>query len=100
MLEALVSEVVRVLRPGGRFIFMDAVKTDSRVSRLLWHYDRGAHPRTKPELESHLKPRFKMVREEAAWHLHLYFLFLLEPIQSTCGLRPSDRPHREQQVQK
>ncbi len=84
-LDHLFSEVRRVLRPGGRFLFMDAVRTSSTVSDLLWRYDRGAHPRAEDLLRSCLDRYFDLLHREAHWNLHQYVLFVLapRPVQSS-----------------
>ncbi len=52
-LERLFAEAARALRPGGRFLFLDAVAAPSRLrSRLLWRYDRGSHPRDARDLRA------------------------------------------------
>jgi SAM-dependent methyltransferase len=78
-LDRLFAEIQRVLRPDGRLLFMDAVRTDRAVSNLLWRYDRGAHPRPESDLLRHLQPHFTVLQREAHWNLHLYLLFLLAP---------------------
>jgi len=52
-LTGLVSEAMRVLTPGGQFVFFDAVWAPSRpLSRLMWRYDRGSHPRPTETLRA------------------------------------------------
>ena len=90
-LDRLFAEIQRVLRPDGRLLFMDAVRTDRAVSNLLWRYDRGAHPRPESDLLRHVEPRFKVLRREAHWHLHLYVLYLLAPMapsEAAAVIRP------------
>lgn len=78
-LDGLFAEIARVLRPTGTFLFMDAVRTDRSVSKLLWRYDRGAHPRLESDLVSHFEGYFRVVHREAHWHLHHYLLYVLAP---------------------
>ena len=47
-LESLCAELSRVAR--NRLFFLDAVRSPSPVARLLWKYDRGAHPRSDAAL--------------------------------------------------
>jgi len=43
----MLAEVARVLRPGGTFVFLDAVWNPTRwAGRVIWRYDRGSFPRT------------------------------------------------------
>jgi SAM-dependent methyltransferase len=79
LLDRLFTEIRRVLRPGGRFLFLDAVRTGRTVSDLLWRYDRGAHPRSEADLRQHLESCFTLVHREAHWHLHQYLLLVLVP---------------------
>ncbi len=45
------SEAMRVLKPEGCFILVDPLwRPKHVVSRLLWAYDRGEHPRTGDRL--------------------------------------------------
>jgi SAM-dependent methyltransferase len=80
-LDHLFDEIRRVLRPDGRFLFMDCVKIDGAVSKLLWRYDRGAHPRPESELVARLGRCFKVLHHEAHRNLHQYVLYLLAPIE-------------------
>lgn len=78
-LDCLFAEIARVLRPTGTFLFMDAVKTERSVTKLLWRYDRGAHPRLESDLVSHFRPYFQVVHREVHWHLHQYVIYVLTP---------------------
>lgn len=50
-LRQALSEAMRVLKPGGCFILVDPLwRSKHVVSRLLWAYDRGDHPRTAERL--------------------------------------------------
>ncbi len=82
-LDDLFSEIWRVLRPNGQFLFMDSMKNDRRVSNVLWRYDRGAYPRPEADLRLHLDRHFELLHREAHWHLHQYVLLLLAPIPSS-----------------
>jgi SAM-dependent methyltransferase len=79
-LDRLFDEIRRVLRPEGRFLFMDAVRTDRAVSNLLWRYDRGAHPRPESELRPRLDRCFQLLQRDMHRHLHQYMLLLLAPL--------------------
>jgi SAM-dependent methyltransferase len=48
-MHAALAEIARVT--ADRFVFIDALRNERRwLSRLLWRYDRGRHPRTREEL--------------------------------------------------
>lgn len=70
-LEALLAEVARVCRK--RFVFLDAVATPRLLSRLLWRYDRGSHPRGEARLREAFARWFEIEREEryTTWHRFL-----------------------------
>ena len=94
VLDDMFDEIWRVLRPSGQFLFMDAVKTGRLASRVLWHYDRGSHPRSEPDLLERLQRRFRIVSREAYWNFHTYLLFALEPLEVAVAVRPGPSvPH-------
>lgn len=82
-LDHLLGEIRRVLRPDGRLLFMDAVRTNRRASNLLWRYDRGSHPRLEPDLMTSLGRHFSVLHRESHVNFHLYVLLLLAPLSST-----------------
>lgn len=79
VLDRMFDEIVRVLKPGGKLIFMDAVKTPKVASKLLWRYDRGSHPRWEPDLRQYIDRHFEVRHREERWNFHLYVLYLLVP---------------------
>ena len=77
-LHLLFSEIARVVRK--RLIFLDALWRDtSRISRLLWKYDRGSYPRTVDELSSALERWFKIENSERYSIHHEYLLCTATP---------------------
>jgi ubiquinone/menaquinone biosynthesis C-methylase UbiE len=78
------AEIRRIVKPGGFFVFVDALYVPARpASRLLWAYDRGAHPRTERELRQMLGEYARIVESStpALWH-HRYLVCLAEPLRS------------------
>jgi SAM-dependent methyltransferase len=74
---ALLDESARVLRPGGLFIFVDAVWAPRRLpGRLLWSLDRGANPRRPAALHAALRRRFTIRHWEQFAIYHTYVLAL------------------------
>jgi SAM-dependent methyltransferase len=74
---AMLDELRRVARE--RVVFLDAVATPAWKSRLLWRYDRGAHPRTADELRRALHSRFDVVSDDEFSVLHRYLLIAGRP---------------------
>jgi SAM-dependent methyltransferase len=66
------DELRRVVRE--RVVFFDAVASPRRVSRLLWRYDRGRHPRPPDVLKRELAKRFELESVEEFTALHRYLL--------------------------
>jgi ubiquinone/menaquinone biosynthesis C-methylase UbiE len=77
-LRAALSEVARVCR--GNLIFLDAVREDaSVVSKLLWKYDRGSHPRHASALRAAIEQYFEIDHEESYSVYHHYWLCMGRP---------------------
>jgi len=81
-LERVVSELARVTR--GHLVFLDALRNDRRsLSRWLWRFDRGRHPRTRSELQSVLERRFRLRNPEEFTVHHQYALWIGSPLLPT-----------------
>lgn len=79
-LTAFFSEAVRILKPEGCFVFMDAVWKPKRwVSRLLWRYDRGSHPRKLETLQGLLEQQGKILAWEVFSIYHTYVIAVVAP---------------------
>jgi ubiquinone/menaquinone biosynthesis C-methylase UbiE len=77
-LDVVFAECARVLRPEGRFVFLDALRRPDRwLSRRLWSVDRGAHPHDAETLRSLLGEHFDIEAEERFAILHDYLLLAL-----------------------
>jgi SAM-dependent methyltransferase len=77
-LDNFLQSLARICRHG--FIFMDVLdRPDSRVSRLLWKYDRGSFPRTPYVLRTFLERYFKIQSEEYYSVYHHCMLCLAVP---------------------
>lgn len=75
VLPSLFIEGVRALKPGGRFIFLDAVWAPSRwTGRLLWKYDRGSYPRSKETLKALIAGQCAIVHWQEFRVFHTYVL--------------------------
>jgi ubiquinone/menaquinone biosynthesis C-methylase UbiE len=76
-LSRVVAELARVSR---RLVFVDPLRrSDSRVSKLLWRYDRGAQPRSRDELHDALARAFDLSFETSYRVLHTYVLCVGSP---------------------
>ena len=76
----LFSEIRRVLKPGGQFIYVDCVwRPESRIARMLWKYDRGSHPRAEEELRRAFDPYFEILDVRSCVNNHRYVMFALSP---------------------
>ena len=76
-LPRLFEEAARVV--SGRFVFLDATRTDRWASRALWHYDRGSNPRRAEVLEAEMARHFRLVHAERFAIIHTYSLLVGEP---------------------
>jgi SAM-dependent methyltransferase len=72
-LDSFLRSVARVCQRG--FIFLDGTdRPQSFISRLLWKYDRGSHPRT-PEVLREFLERYFIIRSEELYRIyHTYLL--------------------------
>lgn len=72
-LPPLFRESARVLKPRGRMLFIDAVQAPERWrSRVLWRYDRGAHPRMVETLRQAMAGEFDIAHWEVFANYHRY----------------------------
>lgn len=75
----LFHECVRILSPGGRFVFLDPVWNPQRMAgRWLWKYDRGSFPRSTPQLLSAIEKNFTILHSETFAIYHEYLLCIAE----------------------
>jgi ubiquinone/menaquinone biosynthesis C-methylase UbiE len=76
----MVAECWRVIKPGGRLLFLDAVWAPSwLVGRFMWRIDQGSHPRTEERMRAVLETHFEIERRVGYPILHQYFLALALP---------------------
>jgi ubiquinone/menaquinone biosynthesis C-methylase UbiE len=81
-LKRMLLEIVRILRPGGRLLFFDALwKPYWPPGRLLWSLDRGSHPRTKETLLSILTKHVRIIDQEEFRLAHEYLLLVTSRTQ-------------------
>lgn len=82
VLQQMIAEAARVLKPTGTFILTDAVWKPTRwPGRLLWHYDRGSFPRPatylKDALTAHLD--VKQWHHFRVWHEYVIAVSVPSP---------------------
>ena len=74
------SEISRILKPGGEFVFLDGVWSKRRViSRLFWRLDAGRHPRESTDLMRAIESRFEVVASEEFALVHHAILVTARP---------------------
>ena len=92
VLKDVFAECQRVLRAGGRFIFLDWLRRVDRLpSRILCALDRGAHPYVAERLQQLLENRFEIDRSDRLAIFHEYLLMVLrskEPDRRANGHAP------------
>jgi SAM-dependent methyltransferase len=78
--EKTLAEIRRVLKPGGTFVFLDGVWTRQRwISRLVWHFDVGRHPREAGRLEADIAKQFEVEDLERFAAIHRCIVLLARP---------------------
>jgi ubiquinone/menaquinone biosynthesis C-methylase UbiE len=78
----LFQETRRVLKDSGSLLLVEPIwRSDSRVSRLLWRYDRGSHPRTPESLSSSMSEHFVVRRMQRlkTWHTYAFYVATPKP---------------------
>jgi len=77
----VLPELARVT--SGRLLFLEPLRNDRRaISRWLWRYDRGRHPRTRPALVALLERSFELVKVEEFAVYHEYLLCVGKPLRA------------------
>lgn len=77
--EAVLDETRRVLRPTGRFVFLDAILSERWIGRTLWGLDRGSYPRSPAALRAAVARRFHIQGDEQFRLWHEYLLLVSHP---------------------
>jgi SAM-dependent methyltransferase len=71
------SEVRRILKSDGHFIFLDGVLTPRRwLSLVFWRFDVGRYPRISSDLEGAITSLFEVVSVERFAAIHKCILML------------------------
>lgn len=85
VLAAALQEFQRVLRSSGVLLCVEPLWAPSRpFGRLLWRYDRGAHPRSNDALRTLLERGFAPLHTEQYAIWHEYLLWLGRPRSPQC----------------
>jgi len=73
-----VREMARITR--HRLVFVDALwSARPSLGRILWRYDRGAHPRTAERLRQALEAHFEIESTDRFRAIHRYMLCVCRP---------------------
>lgn len=84
-LPRFVAELARITR--GRLVLVDPLWTPRpSLGRVLWRYDRGAHPRTAEQLRNALEAEFEIETVDRFRAIHRYVLYVARPLS-----RPGSR---------
>ncbi len=80
LLPSLFREAARMLKPDGRFLFLDATWQPRRwPGRLLWAYDRGSFPRTEETLRHLINRDLSVLHWQRFAVFHEYMLAVARP---------------------
>jgi SAM-dependent methyltransferase len=86
------SEVRRVLKPDGYFVFVDALWSPRRyISRLAWSLDAGRFPRVSERLEGDIAKSFDVESVQRLTLVHHCIMLTGRP-RSATGLLYPTRP--------
>jgi SAM-dependent methyltransferase len=71
------NEIERVLKPGGYFIFLDALLNDDRwISIWFWKLDNGKWPRRNPVLTKDISNVFEIINTDTFSLIHDVMLII------------------------
>lgn len=77
-LPLLFSELARVIKQ--KLIFLEPLKyKESKISNMLWKYDRGRYPRSIQAICSAIEPWFEIEQKERYSIYHHYILCINKP---------------------
>jgi ubiquinone/menaquinone biosynthesis C-methylase UbiE len=75
LLSEFFREAMRILKPTGKFVVLDAVWSPKRwASRILWRYDRGSFPRPLETLRQELSRHGKLTHWDEFAVFHRYVI--------------------------
>lgn len=78
--EKTLQEIRRILKPEGTFVFLDGVWTRQRwISRLVWRFDVGRHPREATRIEQDIATHFEVQDLARFAAIHRCIVLLARP---------------------
>ena len=78
-------EISRICR--FKLFFLDAIRHPGVISRLMWKYDRGSHPRSVAELRSYIESYFVIETEArtSVYHHYWFCSAIPKPLETQAG---------------
>jgi ubiquinone/menaquinone biosynthesis C-methylase UbiE len=99
LIDLLFAEAERVLKPGGAYLFVDALWEPRKLTgRLLWRFDRGCHPRDELALKRNIETHFDIRNWLRIAGLHQYVICLAVKKPASVPIKTMGRESVQQSV--
>lgn len=75
--EVMLLEIKRILKPGGKFLFVDAYfDSKNKIGSLLWKFDQGYFPKSRNIIQKLINVTFDSIYDKSFRWLHAYILIV------------------------